>query len=332
VNDFPFNLYCLGGLGACLITVILTPIWIRLSRRLELTDHPGHRKIHHHPMPLAGGPAILSSLVCLILIGIICVSTEMLPSVVSGKLALALSDRGSQLTVLFCGATGMFLLGLIDDLHTLTPSIKFAGQVLAAAVTAFSGIQIELFIQSEIIQFLVTVLWILTLTNAFNFIDNMNGLCSGVAAICIWSLAWTASVSGQYLVAAFSFAVFGCFLGFLPFNFPKAKSFLGDSGSHLTGYLVAVLAVMSDYYSPFNRVSLSVLNPLLILSVPLIDLIWVVLIRFRLKKPFYIGDINHISHRLVRRGFSPRTTVLVIWLCGAASGTLSIYWPAFFQN
>jgi len=109
-------------------------------------------------------------------------------------------------------------------------------------------------------------------------------------------------------------------MGFLPYNFPRATVFLGDAGSHLVGYLLGVLAILPHFYTKENPTALAVLNPLLILAVPLFDLISVVLIRWKAGRPFYVGDTNHLSHRLVRKGLSQTTAVLVIWLLAAICG------------
>ena len=116
----------------------------------------------------------------------------------------------------------------------------------------------------------------------------------------------------------------GALLGFLPFNFPKASAFLGDAGSHLTGYLLAVLAILPHFYTAVNPRPFAVLTPLLILAVPLGDLVWVVVLRWRLGKPVYLGDNNHLSHRLVHGGLSPTRAVLLIWLLAAVFGALAM--------
>jgi UDP-GlcNAc:undecaprenyl-phosphate GlcNAc-1-phosphate transferase len=111
-------------------------------------------------------------------------------------------------------------------------------------------------------------------------------------------------------------------LGFLPYNFPRARAFLGDAGSHLIGYLLAVLAILPHFYNPRHQRQLAVLTPLLVMAVPLLDMVWVVLLRWRIGQPFYQGDNNHLSHRLVRAGLTQPMAVLVIWILAALIGAL----------
>jgi len=152
--------------------------------------------------------------------------------------------------------------------------------------------------------------------------DNMNGLCVGLGAISSWYFAMSAAAAGQYLVSVVAFLTAGALLGFLPYNFPRATAFLGDGGSHLVGFLLAVLAILPHFYTAQHPRRWAVLIPLIILAVPLLDLIYVVLLRWRLKQPFYHGDNNHLSHRLVRLGLSHTSAVLLIWCAAAAFGLL----------
>ncbi len=233
--------------------------------------------------------------------------------------------RGLQVAALLAGALGMLLLGLLDDKYELPPLTKFGGQLLLAMLVAAADIRITLFVNNIGFSYAITVLWILTLTNAFNFMDNMNGLCAGLGAIAAWAFAWSAAIHGQYLVALLACLSCGALVGFLPWNFPKAVAFLGDAGSHLTGYWLAILAILPHFYSVSNPKPWAVLAPLVILAVPLLDLVCVVMIRLRLGKPFYIGDNNHLSHRLVRRGYSRTTAVLIIWFLAALASCLSVH-------
>src|SRR5436189_6374444 len=123
----------------------------------------------------------------------------------------------------------MLLVGLLDDKHELRPAMKFTGQFLIALLVAASGVRITLFVPNAIFSYAITILWILTVINAFNFMDNMNGLCAGLGAIAAWYFASVAAADGQYLVALLAFLTFGALSGFLPFNFPRARVFIGDA-------------------------------------------------------------------------------------------------------
>jgi UDP-GlcNAc:undecaprenyl-phosphate GlcNAc-1-phosphate transferase len=325
---FPFNLYILGAAAACAICAATVPLWRSWARWIGLVDDPGHRKIHSAPVPLAGGWAVLGALALTLLAGVIGVKLGWVSVAGSSDaqelLRYGVSKRGGQLAVILAGAFGMALLGTIDDKYELRPSLKFGGQFLIAACVAFAGVRITLFVPSLLFSFAVTVLWILTVTNALNFLDNMNGLCAGVGIIAAWACGWSAAVQGQYLVASLAFIACGALLGFLPYNFPKASAFLGDAGSHLVGYLLAVLAILPHFYTRARPNSWATLSPLVILAVPLLDMAWVVLLRWRIGQPFYVGDTNHISHRLVRRGFSKTNAVAIIWLLSAGAAAIAL--------
>ena len=241
-------------------------------------------------------------------------------------LAYGVHKRSLELAAIFISGIGMLLVGLWDDRHELRPAAKFFWQFAMATLVAASGARITLFVPNTLFSFAVTILWILTVTNAFNFMDNMNGLCGGLGAIGAFYFGLIAAVAPvpQYLVALVAFLTCGALLGFLPYNFPRAKSFLGDSGSHLVGYLLAVLAILPHFYTAKHPHPLAVLSPLLVLGVPLGDLIWVVILRWRMGKPFYVGDTNHLSHRLVQSGLNRTRAVLTIWLLAAVVGALAL--------
>ena len=240
-------------------------------------------------------------------------------------LQYGLGKRASELAAILLGAGGALLLGWFDDKHELRASTKFAGQALIAALVAFSGARITLFVHNIIFSYAITILWIVTLMNAFNFIDNMNGLCAGLGAIGAAYFAAIAAAEEQYLVALIAFLTLGALLGFLPYNFPRARSFLGDSGAHLIGYLLAVLAILPHFYSVRHPRRWAVLVPLLVLAIPLIDLVCVVFLRWRIGQPFYVGDTNHLSHRLVRLRLTRTQAVLLIWVCAAIIGALAYF-------
>lgn len=323
--SFPFNVYLPAFLGAFLVSLVALPCWRHICRRIGLVDDPGERKIHDQTIALAGGFAVLTGMVVPLLIGAAMVHLNF-PHLnqTHGFLEHGLDRRQNELIAIVLGAFGIVITGMLDDKYELRPAIKFTGQFLAAAIVAVAGVRITLFVHNPIFSYAITILWILTVINAFNFMDNMNGLCAGLGAISSWFLALIAATDGQYLVAITGFLACGALVGFLPYNFPKASSFLGDTGSHLVGYLLAVMAILPHFYTAQNPRRWSVLVPLLVLGVPLGDMAWVVCLRWRLGLPFYRGDNNHLSHRLVRRGLSRQNAVLVIWLLAAVLGGFAL--------
>src|SRR5687768_1957189 len=325
--SFPFNVYIAAFISALIASGISFALWRRWCLRAGHVDDPGHRKIHSAPVPLAGGLTVMTGFFLPVIagaVGILLWKFGEREVLVRELFQYGLTRRAAQLVAILAGAFGMVLLGWWDDKHELKPLPKFAGQVIIALLVAWSGIRITIFIPSEIAAYTLTVLWILALTNALNFLDNMNGLCTGLGLIAAWSCGWAAAIQGQYLVATLAFLICGALLGFLPFNFPHAKAFLGDAGSHLVGFLVAVLAILPNFYSEQTPHRLAVLSPLLILAVPLYDLVSVVFIRWRIGQPFYIGDTNHISHRLNRRGLTRTQAVLVLLLVQAFLGAVAV--------
>ncbi len=327
--NFPNAFYLLAFAGAFATALLALPLWRKWCLRSGLVDDPGHRKIHAEPVPLAGGLAVMTALALPVLLGLLALWAQqsnlisLADPATAERLTYGLHKRSVELAAIFLGALGMLIVGLLDDKHELKPSLKFTGQFLIALLVAAAGARITLFVPSLVFSYAVTILWILTVINAFNFMDNMNGLCGGLGAISALGFALLAAHAGQYLVALIAFLSSGALLGFLPYNLPRARAFLGDSGSHLVGYLLAVLAILPHFHSAKNPQPLAVLSPLLILAVPLGDMVWVVLLRWKLGQPFYIGDNNHLSHRLVRRGLSRAQAVLAIWLLAVLLGALA---------
>ena len=320
---FPFNFFLAAFAGAFLTTLLTLPLWRKWCRHTNLVDDPGRRKIHDAPVPLAGGLAVLTGILLPLAAGAMALKLNVNVAANTFPIAHGLERRGLELAAIAIGAVAMVVLGMLDDKHELKPPPKFIGQLLIAVLVAVACKRITLFVHSTTFSYAITILWVLTVVNAFNFMDNMNGLCAGLGTIGAWQFAGIAAADGQYLVALIAFLTCGALLGFLPHNFPNARAFLGDAGSHLVGYLLAVLAILPHFYTKQNPRPLAVLSPMFVLAVPLADLAWVALQRTFAGKPFYVGDTNHLSHRLVRAGLSRTRAVLVIWLAATAIGSLA---------
>jgi UDP-GlcNAc:undecaprenyl-phosphate GlcNAc-1-phosphate transferase len=320
---FPFNFFAAAFAGAFLTSLLSLPLWRKWCLRANHVDDPGERKIHDAPVPLAGGLAVLTGLLLPLAAGSILLTLQIANVSSAHLMTHGVERRGLELFAIAGGAIAITFLGWLDDRHELKPLQKFTGQFLVALLVAVACKRITLFVPNVYFSYAITILWVLTVINAFNFMDNMNGLCAGLGAIGALLFAIIAAANGEYLVATVEFLVCGAMAGFLPWNFPNAKSFLGDAGSHLVGYLLAVMAILPHFYTKQNPNKLAVLSPLLVLAVPLIDLAQVVVLRTLNGKPFWIGDTNHLSHRLTRLGLSRTHAVLLLCLAAVMIGILA---------
>jgi UDP-GlcNAc:undecaprenyl-phosphate GlcNAc-1-phosphate transferase len=210
-------------------------------------------------------------------------------------------------------------VGLIDDLRELGPWSKLAVQTAVAIFLVLCGIRIGIFGDHVVLASVVTVLWIVAITNAFNLLDNMDGLSGGVAFITSLIFFVVAVQARQFFVAAFLLTVIGATGGFLVFNFPPASIFMGDTGSLFIGYLLAVSAVIFSAYKPSYPL-FSVTVPALVFAVPLFDTISVIVVRLLKGRPPFAGDKSHFSHRLVAIGMTPRGALLTNYLMTFCTG------------
>jgi UDP-GlcNAc:undecaprenyl-phosphate GlcNAc-1-phosphate transferase len=293
---------------AWVLTTLLLPLAIRTARAWRIMDIPDQRlKQHDSPVPYLGGAAVFLGF-ALALMVIKWVTTGSLIGVV-GVLA---------------GASLVALLGLIDDLFALSPLVKFFGQTAAALVLVATHIQIR-FISPEWIAIGLTLLWVVAITNAYNLIDIMDGLCGGVGAIAAAALCAVSLISGRANDTLILAPLLGALLAFLPFNFPRAKIYLGDCGALLVGFVLAAMTV-GEEYSSTNPLAL--LAPLLILGVPIFDTLFIMGIRYRRGVSMFKGSPDHLALRLVKIGWSKTQTVLALWGATLVLSLLAI-WSMF---
>jgi UDP-GlcNAc:undecaprenyl-phosphate/decaprenyl-phosphate GlcNAc-1-phosphate transferase len=288
--------------AACAVALVITPVCRRLAVALGIVDRPGGKKIHGHATPLLGGAAIA----------------------LAHAVAFAWGGVADAASYRILAAGGfIMLLGIWDDLDPHSEVLRWwlrliyeaclAGIVVAGGVrTAFLG--------TPWLDVPLTLLWIVGITNAFNLLDNMNGLSAGVAAIGAGTFALLAAryaeVGPEQLPTATAAAALGgACLGFLPSNF-RSRIFMGDAGSLFVGFTLACLAVQGSWRSP--TVPTSVIIPLLVLAYPLFDTTLVVILRLRRGRSPFVGGRDHSSHRLVRLGLGRVETVLLIHLFAIA--------------
>jgi len=298
----------------------------RLAVKLGMLDRPAGHKAHQDPVPLLGGSAVFAA----VLLPVLAVSGLALVWDASGAPAwlgesLEQHVPGAAAKVpmalgILAGALVLHATGLLDDRRALGPWTKLAVQFAVAGwVAGFCEVRV-LRIAGPAVSCSVTVLWLVTITNAFNFLDNMDGLSAGVAAICAAALLAAAGSLGQLFVSAWLCLLLGALLGFLPFNFAPASSYMGDAGSLVVGFFLGVLSCLTTYAQPNQDLTLyGLLAPMVVMAVPLYDTVSVIWLRLKAGQNPMSGDRRHFSHRLLRRGMGVRTAVLTVYLCTAGT-------------
>lgn len=295
-------------LVSCIVTLTITPWMRKLAMRTGFMDIPDARKAHAHPTPFLGGLAVFFGLACSFLL---------------------FRDHSPHSLIIGVGAFATLLLGLWDDKKPASAKNKLIGQIAIACLTYFSGLSISFFtdpfsggvIYLGWVSFPITVLWIVSMMNTLNLIDGMDGLASGVSAICAFMMTLVAIALGQYPVALLSASILGATLGFLRYNFMPAQIFLGDAGSLLLGYLLATVSIIGVLKS---TLTLAMLLPLLMLAVPIFDTVDAIVRRVRRGQPIYMADRDHIHHRLLRMGFNPKQVVLILYALTVIFGAIAL--------
>lgn len=319
-------LVLLVGIASFALCVALVPPTRALARRLGVLDAPGPRKVHTVPTPRLGGLAVWLSFTAVVLAGYFL--APVLPrawaQAAFGHPLELLTEAprvAGRLLALLAAGTLCFAVGLVDDaLGAGFPLLaKLGGQTLAAAVLIAADVRVS-FLPYEWMNVAVTFLWLVGITNAFNFLDNLDGLAVGVAAVACGVLLINAWSLGEYFICLILVAFMGSLLGFLVFNWSPASIFLGDCGALFIGFVMASLTLLERYVSPVSSTLFPVLMPVLVLAVPLIDTPTVIVTRLWEGRPVYVGDSRHLSHRLLSLGFSPRNAVRILCVLTLALG------------
>jgi len=318
----------LGAVGvAFVLSVLSVPLTQRLAARFGMLDVPGRHKAHARPIPLLGGCAIFAAILVPSLLAAAVATTWNASGAPSWIADSPLADhiagaaaKAPQAIGILAAALGLHVLGLLDDRKHLGPWLKLIVELLVCgAVVVFCNVR-ALTAAGAGVSITASILWLVAITNAFNFLDNMDGLAAGVAAICAAALLAASAAVGQIFVPAWLCLILGALLGFLPYNFPPARTFMGDAGSLVIGFLLAVLSCLTTFVRPGQVYYLyGVFVPVVLMAVPLYDMVSVITLRIRERRSPMVGDRRHFSHRLVRRGMSVRTAVLTIYLCTAGT-------------
>ena len=294
-------------LGSAFLSVVLTPLVILLARRVKAVGPPGIRDVHTSPVTRIGGLAIFLSAMCLILSVLF----------LDNRVGEAFRAVRLQLGSLLCLVTGVFLIGLLDDLRGLPARVKFVAEIVAAAALCHVGVRIT---SLEVLDGFVlnlgwlsvplTVLWIVGITNAVNLSDGLDGLAAGVSAVACTTIAVFAIRCQDPVMAVFMLALLGGLSGFLVYNFNPARIFMGDCGSLFLGFMIASSSVMCLTKSA-ALVGLAL--PMLALGIPIFDTLFVMLRRFLERRSLFAADRSHFHHRLIDLGLKQRHAVIAIY-------------------
>ncbi len=280
----------------------LTPLSRQIAMHLGVVDKPNQRKIHKDNKPLMGGLAIY----------------------VAFALALLLFSPPQHLVefgAVLSGAAFLALVGLLDDRYNLGIRIRLLAMSIAALVLVAAGIQIKLF-SVPLLDFPLTLLWVLTIINAINFLDNMDGLSAGLSAIAAGSFLLIALGEGLTLVSGLAAALAGSAVGFLVYNFNPSSTFMGDMGALVLGFVLAVLGIKLEFGT--QPLGVTWMIPLLVLALPLFDITLVVFTRLREGRSPGEAGKDHTSHRLMSLGLSQRQTLLVLYSACAYFGLVGL--------
>ena len=290
---------------SAIVSFLITPLIKIIAVKTGYLDHPQDNKRHSHPTPLLGGIAIFFAF---------------LAGIMSQWDIIGLF-RNNHLLAILSGASLLLIIGLIDDRIGMNPNTKLLGQFLAAMILYKAGLRIT-FLGNYYLNLIVTYLWIIGMTNAFNLLDNMNGLSTGIAAIASFFFGIIAWMNGQGLVCITSFCLCGSCLGFLKHNFPVGKIFMGDAGSLVIGFILSAIAISGNWKSYGFFTSIAV--PLMVLAYPIFDTTLVTVARILEGRSIFQGGKDHSSHRLALLGLKSRNTVLIVYLICALLGILAL--------
>ena len=320
------------------LSAILTSTVRSIARRRQLVDLPGAHKSHDKPVALGGGVAILLSVVIPMVFAMIMArawqdhAPTWIPPGARIHFGGIVAKTPLALAIIFAA---MFAcgLGLWDDLRPLGPLVKLLVEI---GIALFLVIPFRLRLLShfgDAVSITLSVLWIVTLMNSLNFLDNMDGLAAGVALIATAVFALAAQRDGQVFVPMCCALFVGALAGFLPLNFYPASIYMGDAGSLTIGLLLAVFTILTTFADPARgQQPIGVLAPLVVMAVPLYDTASVIFLRWRQGSPIWTGDRRHFSHRLLRRGMNVPQAVCVIWLATLVTALPALWlatatWP-----
>ena len=312
---------------AFITAFVITPYTIRLARKVGAVDVPNDRRVNKKPMPRLGGLAVIAGFLVSVIYLVISASIE-------GKINLLEDGLNVKLLGILGGMLVLGIVCYIDDVKDIKPLVKLAGQVVAAIIVASSGVLIDnftipfkenSFVLNEVFSFILTVGWIIGITNAINLIDGLDGLSSGITLISCLSLVVVFALNESPLIAIILItALAGAIVGFLPYNFNPAKTFIGDVGSNFMGFALAIISILGVAKT---YTAIVLIAPIMILALPIFDTIWAIIrriIKSKSIKGVFKADRGHLHHRLMAKGYTQKQSVLILYGATATLGMTAI--------
>ena len=315
---------------AFIVSFMATPYTIKIAEKIGAVDIPkDKRRMHKSAMPKFGGPAVILGFL---------ISAIYLLAIMNIEGSINLFSEENYFTKLigiFIGILIITVTGIVDDIKTIKPLTKLAGQLLAAIAVVHFGVRIEhmtipfitetLKLSNTAVSSLITVIWIVGITNAINLTDGLDGLSSGITLISCISLLIIFALNGSPLIAIILItSLIGALLGFLPYNFSPAKTFIGDTGSNFLGFMLSIISILG--VAKTYTIAVIVL-PVIVLGLPIIDVVFAIirrLVKGKSIKAIFQADKGHLHHKLVAQGFSQKQAVLIMYGASAACGMFAI--------
>src|SRR5574344_407422 len=294
---------------AFITAFVITPYTIRLAFKVGAVDVPSDRRINKKPMPRLGGLAVISGFLVSVIYLVISSSVE-------GKINFAEDDLKIKLIGIFIGLTILGITCYIDDVKGVKPLVKLAGQTLAAIAVVASGIVINNFnlpfkensiVLNGLFSYILTIGWIIGITNAINLTDGLDGLSSGITLISCISLLIVFSLNESPIIAVVLItALAGAITGFLPYNFNPGKTYIGDVGSNFMGFALAIIAILGVAKT---YTAIVLIAPIIVLALPIFDTLWAIIrriIKTKSIKGVFKADKGHLHHKLMNKGYSQK--------------------------
>ena len=312
---------------AFITAFVITPYTIRLAKKVGAVDAPDDRRVNKRTMPRLGGLAVIAGFLvsALYLIASTCVE---------GKIDFFEDGLNVKLFGILSGIIVLGIVCYIDDVKDIKPLTKLIGQVIAALMVVLSGVVINNFtipfkensiIINEVLSYMITILWIVGITNAINLSDGLDGLSSGITLLSCISLIIVFSLNQSPIIAIIlTTALAGAIVGFLPYNFNPAKTFIGDVGSNFMGFMLSVISILGVAKT---YTAIVLIAPIMVLALPIFDTLWAIIrriVKTKSIKGVFKADKGHLHHRLIARGYTQRQSVLILYGITATLGMTAI--------